>query len=156
MKNLNPTTFAISLALVAGLSFFAGTKYQLSKTVNRFQTAIGTRQQQTGMGQGFNQGSTQGSNDRNRMMGGMRQNIGEIINVDDKSVTIKLIDGSSRIILVNDKTTVSKEAEASKFDLKVGISVAVFGTDNSDGSVTATSVNLNPSFRNQVSPTPTK
>ncbi len=155
MKNLTPTTFALSLALVAGLAFFAGTKYQQTRTISRFQSITGIRQQ-NGNGQGIGQGNFQNSGDRNRMMGGMRQNIGEIISMDDKSVTIKLLDGSSKIILLNDKTTVSKEAEGSKSELKVGGTIAVFGDSNTDGSITAASINLNPAFRNQVTPAPTK
>lgn len=71
---------------------------------------------------------------------------GEIISADDKSVTVKLQDGSSMIVLLTNTTAFNKSAEGSKSDLKVGERVAVFGTENSDGSVTAQNVQLNPMF----------
>lgn len=56
-------------------------------------------------------------------------------------------DGSSKIVLFSDKTEINKAAEATKEDLKVGEKVAVFGTENSDGSVTAQNIQLNPQLR---------
>ena len=44
--------------------------------------------------------------------------------------------------------TISKSVDAPKTDLKVGSKVAVFGTNNSDGSQTATSIELNPRLPN--------
>jgi hypothetical protein len=72
---------------------------------------------------------------------------GEIIAADEKSITVKLQDGSSKIVLLSDKTEINKTASTTKEDLKVGEKVAAFGTENSDGSVTAQSVQLNPRFR---------
>lgn len=66
---------------------------------------------------------------------------------DDKSITVKLQDGSSKIILITDKTVINKAAEATKDDLKGGEKVAVFGEINSDGSVTAQNIQLNPILR---------
>lgn len=63
-------------------------------------------------------------------------------------------DGSSKIVLFSDFTTYNKTSEGSKSDLKVGEKIAVFGTDNSDGSVTAQSVQLNPQLRMTNSQSP--
>lgn len=46
-----------------------------------------------------------------------------------------------------DTLTINKATTATKSDLKTGEKVAVFGTPNSDGSVTAQSIQLNPMFR---------
>lgn len=73
--------------------------------------------------------------------------VGEIISQDSKSITVKLQDGSSKIVLLSDSATVSKTESGSKSDLKDGTTVAVFGTTNSDGSVTAQNIQLNPAFR---------
>lgn len=80
--------------------------------------------------------------------------IGSIISMDDKSITVKLADGSSKIVLFSDATTYSNTVRAAKSDLKVGENVAIFGAANSDGSVTATEIQLNPEFF-RPSPSPT-
>lgn len=64
--------------------------------------------------------------------------------MDDKSITVKLQDGSSKIVLLSNTTAYNKSATGAKSDLKTGEKVAVFGTENSDGSVTARDVQLNP------------
>lgn len=71
---------------------------------------------------------------------------GEIISSDDKSITVKLQDGSSKIVLFSDKTTINKASEGSKDDLKTGEKVVAYGTENSDGSITAANIQLNPMF----------
>jgi ribosomal protein S1 len=79
---------------------------------------------------------------------------GEIIGVDEKSITVKMQDGSSRIVILSEKTEINKAASGTKDDLKVGERVAVFGQENSDGSVTAQNIQLNPMFRGGPTPTP--
>lgn len=79
---------------------------------------------------------------------GNRQTIGEIISLDDKTMTVKMADGSSKIVLLSSTMTINQLADAKVSDLKVGSKVAVFGTNNSDGSQTATSIELNPRMPN--------
>ncbi|MBI2033207.1 MAG: hypothetical protein HYT10_01950 [Candidatus Levybacteria bacterium] len=131
MKN-NMIAIIIVVALVVGAGgFFAGMKYQESKSpAGRF---------------GNFQGARNGNFEQRTQ--GVRPVNGEIISSDDKSITVKLQDGSSKIVLLNDTTTFSKSAEGSKSDLKTGEKVAVFGIENSDGTVTAQNVQLNPQFR---------
>ena len=98
------------------------------------------------------QGGMMGSGQRGfgGRVGGLAQNqgfrpvAGEIVSQDDKSITVKLIDGSSKIVLLSDTTEINKASESSKADLKTGEKVMVFGTTNPDGSVTAKIVQLNP------------
>ena len=128
MKKNLITTIAVALA-VGSVCFFAGMKYQQSKqrTVARqFVGQIGGRQ---GAG-------------ANRL--GFRPVNGEIIAADEKSITVKLQDGSSKIVIVSEITQINKAEQASKEDLKVGGKVAVFGQENSDGSVTAQNIQINP------------
>lgn len=133
MKN-NSVLIMVAVAVLVGAgAFFGGMKYQQSKRQNLAR--------QFGQGQGVRAGQAQG----NRQ--GFRPVNGEIISSDDKSITVKLQDGSSKIVLFSDKTTINKAAEATKDDLKSGEKVMVVGTENSDGSVTAQSIQLNPILR---------
>ncbi len=65
---------------------------------------------------------------------------GEIINQDETSVTVKLSDGSTKIVLVTDQTAYTQASEAAKSSLKVGDQITAFGPQNQDGSVTAQNV----------------
>ena len=135
MKNSIIITIIVAL-VVGGGAFFGGMKYQQSKQPSFMrQGGAGT------------QGIRTGAN--NRIGAGFRPVNGEIISADDKSITVKLQDGSSKIILFSDKTEINKAAEATKDDLKTGEKVAVFGQENSDGSVTAQNIQINPTFFSQ-------
>lgn len=122
-----------------GAGFFGGIKYrnyQIAKTrPTRFMGVRGTNQFGGMMGRG---GVT-----------------GSILSIDANSITVKLADGSSKIVLFSTLTTYSNTVSAVQTDLKVGENVAVAGATNPDGSVTATNVQINPEFgRPQTSPTP--
>ena len=119
----------ILVLIVGGGAFFGGMKYQQSKQPN-------FSRQFAGQGVRMGQGQIQDRAD-------FRPVSGEIISSDEKSITVKLQDGSSKIVLFSEKTVINKAAEATKDDLKVGEKVAVFGQENSDGSVTATQIQLN-------------
>ena len=138
-KNLIITV--LIAVILGGGGFFAGMKYQQSKPP--------TFSRQFGSGQFGNSQRPNGA----RMGGG--QVVGEIITQDDKSITVKLTDNSSKIILLSDTTAINKATEGTKSDLKIGERVAIFGTSNTDGSVTAQNIQLNPSFRGtQATPSP--
>ena len=131
MKN-NILIIVVVVALVVGAGgFFAGMKYQQSKRPSFGQFA---RDGQRGQFQNRN-----GQN--------FRPVSGEIISSDEKSITVKLQDVSSKIVVLSEVTSINKAEQGSKEDLKTGEQVAVFGTENSDGSVTAQNVQLNPQFR---------
>ena len=89
---------------------------------------------------------------------GFRPVAEEIIGSD--SITVKLQDGSSKIVLLSEKTEINKADQAKKDELTVGERVAVFGQENADGSVTAQNIQLNPIMRGGIGadqqPTPTK
>jgi len=122
----------IIVAILMGASgFFAGIKYQQSK-----QPAF-LRQFGAGQGGRTGQGIRQGFRPIN----------GEIISADEKSITVKLQDGSSKIVIVSQNTQINKAEQATKHDLKIGEKVAVFGTENSDGSLTAQNIQINPVLR---------
>jgi formylmethanofuran:tetrahydromethanopterin formyltransferase len=126
MKN-NILIIAILLIIVGAGSFFAGMKYQQSKLLSRggFRQSIPGTQRPTG---------TEAVR-------------GEIISQDEKSITVKLQDNSSKIVLISENTAINKATEGSADDLKTGEQVMIFGQKNSDGSVSATNIQLGSGLR---------
>lgn len=131
MKNINITVIAVAIIGLA-VGFFGGMKYQ------QIKVSQVTAQNRT---EGFN------GQRGNRMGQGIRPVNGEIISQDDKSITVKLPDGSSRIVLLSGSTQINKAEKTTKDDLKIGERVAAFGSENPDGSITAQSIQLNPQLR---------
>lgn len=139
MKNIKSNQLVIGTVLIiitSAAGFFAGTKYQQSKV-----PSFGSGQNMPRFG-GNAGGNIGGNNARTRMGGNIA---GEILSADGKSVTVKLNDGSNKIILISDKTSVNKASSATVSDLKVGEKIAAFGNANTDGSVTAQNIQINPS-----------
>ena len=142
MKNKNMIITILLLIVVASGAFFAGMKYQ-QKKIPSFAGQFAYGQDQR--------------NGLQRFGNGFRPVNGQIIGSDDKSITVKLQDGSSKIVLFSDTTQINKADTATKEDLKEGDTVSVFGTDNSDGSITAQNIQLNPILRlGTPMPTPTQ
>src|SRR3989344_65812 len=93
----------IAITAVSGGSFYGGMKYDQSKVVSDRQARI---QQFSGTGgQRGSRGGAQGAN-----LPADRQGFtsGEIIAKDEKSFTVKLRDGGSKIVFFTDKTPVAK------------------------------------------------
>lgn len=137
-------TIVVAVVVGAG-AFYGGMKYQQSKqSASIRQFAAG----QFGGGQGFRAGA-----------GGNRANLqavmGQIITSANNSITVKLQDGSSKIVLLSSNTVINKAEQATAADLVVGTTVRITGQTNSDGSVTASNIQLNPMVRASPSPSPT-
>lgn len=137
---------AVVLVAVAGGSFYGGMQYQKGDAAEGAQfrggfAEGGMGQRQGGMGAGGTR-MTQG------MGGGFT--MGEIISKDATGITIKMQDGSTKIVLVGESTQVMKSAAGSAADLVVGESVTVTGAADQNGIITAQSVQLRPAGQAQV------
>jgi hypothetical protein len=147
-NNNSLVTTIVVAALVGAGAFYAGMKYQETKQPSFARGGANGLTVRNGQGGATGPG---GANARGRFGGG--QILGDILSQDATSITVKLQDGSSKIVLFNDKTTVNKAEAATTADLKSGEKVAVFGQANNDGSVTATNIQLNPIQRGPVGAT---
>ena len=114
MKNNAILIAIVALVIGGGAGFIGGMKYQESKSPN-FTTG-----QFFGNGGQIREGQRQGGNS-------FRPVAGEIISSDNESLTVKLADGSSKIVILSDKTTINKAEKGQKSDLKDGVNIAVFG-----------------------------
>jgi hypothetical protein len=146
MAKSNQTLIVITFILVTAGAFFGGMKYAESKSAASTANKNGLVGLQNGQGQNFrgqNGGFGRGAN------GGGTS--GEILSMDDKSITVKLRDGGSKIIFFSPSSKITKSVDGAVSDLKVGESIMAAGTANSDGSLTAQTIQLRPNMLNPAS-----
>ena len=70
--------------------------------------------------------------------------VGQITSMDSTSITLQLANGNSEVVFFTTSTPVSEPTTVPVSSLKVGTNVMVAGTSNSDGSVTAQSIQVRP------------
>jgi hypothetical protein len=136
MDKIIPVTVAIAVVCV-GAGFFGGTQYQKAQTQSGFAK----------FANGNYGGSGSRPDDANQIRRGQGNSgfvNGDIIAKDDKSVTVQLRDGGSKIIFYSGSTQISQMAATTADALAVGQSVMAQGTVNTDGSVVAQSIQLRP------------
>lgn len=135
MKSNHIILIVVLIIVVGAIGFYAGIKYQQNQRPAGFAAGRGAGQfRQFGAGQAGGNTNTQAVR-------------GQILSVSGNTMTIKLPDGSSKIVVLPSNVNISKQTAGSASDLKTGSEVMIFGTSNSDGSVTAQMVSLNPIFR---------
>ncbi len=140
----------VGIIIVSGGTFYAGMKYDQTRTANartnggnRFANLTPeerqARVQQFGMGGGMGRG-----------MLGSGFATGEVISKDDKSVTIKLMDGGSKIIFFTGNTGIMKSVSGSSADVIVGQQIVINGSANQDGSVNAQTIQIRSAQNNKT------
>ena len=121
------TIILISHLIAIGVGVYGGMKYGQSKSPlsnlsrQNFQNLSPEQRQQ------LSQGRTGGGTGANFLSG-------EVITKDEQSLTLKMSDGSSKIVFFSDSTQISKTTEGSIGDVEVGKQIMVSGDQNSDGS----------------------
>lgn len=119
-------------------SFFGGMKFAEFHDRSGFPNGMGGPM----MGEPFPFGDSQGQQRGIRSVGGFVT--GEILSLDDESITVKLADGGSKIVFFSEATPVTKSVEGASSDLAVGAQVMTTGSQNDDGSLTAQSIQIIP------------
>lgn len=123
----------VGVLLLVGGAFYGGMQYASRMRQANFQ----------GRGNFFGQAGQVGGGSRMARNGGGFV-AGEILSRDDKSITMKLPDGGSRIVFLSNTTQVMKSTTGSASDLATGEQITVMGTQNSDGSMSAASIQIRP------------
>lgn len=84
----------------------------------------------------------------NRAMGtgatGLGMLIGEVVSQDNQSLTLSIKDSGTKIVFFSSSTQVMETKQVSLSDITVGSSLMVNGKQNTDGSLTAQSIQIRP------------
>ncbi len=148
MKKHFPIIIIIMVVIAAG-AFYGGMVYGKSKNsasqnaFGNFRNMTAGERQQLMQSGGF---AGRGTNGGGNAQGAVNFTSGDIISKDDKSITVKLRDGGSKIIFYSDSTQVMKLASSTAANLQIGETVSANGTANSDGSLTASSIQVRPNL----------
>ena len=141
MKKNVIISFIIVAILFGGGGFYWGVYYQKSQITVPDFFQMDPSQGPRGMGN-INGSTNRGNGPAG--FGGMTR--GEVLSVDGRSVVVKLQEGGSKTIYYSYATTVQKSTSGSISDVQVGETVMVNGSSNSDGSVTAQTIQLVSAF----------
>jgi hypothetical protein len=138
MKKNAKIAYGIIAVIIIGASFYGGTLYGKSQAAPAFQGGNGNFS-----GRGFNRTGMPNASSGARS-GSAGFIAGQIVSKDDKSISVELRDGGSKIVFFSPSTEIQKMASASSSDLAGGANVVVNGSANPDGSITAQSIQIRP------------
>jgi hypothetical protein len=133
-KKIHIISMAILIVIIGGGTFYGGMIFGKNQKPNFQANGIGNFQ-----------GQRTGLTGQNRQVGAGFIN-GDVVLKDNTSITVKSKDGSSKIVFYSDTTEFSKFAQGSINDVKTGDSVMINGKTNSDGSITAQTIQIRPTM----------
>lgn len=125
--NKNIIIGGVAVVVLIGGAFYGGIAYAAYTTPARGQF---TADQFGGM-----RGTRNG-------MGGFTA--GQILSKDAQGVTIKMQDGSTKIVFISANTQITKSVSGTSADLAPDTNITVSGSTNSDGSLTAQMIQIRP------------
>ncbi len=144
MQKKNIIIGSVIIILIAAGSFYGGMAYEKKQVASSSNTRnLSSGQQRQFAGNGammFRSGNGQNAGFAN----------GEVISKDDKGLTIKMRDGSTKLVFFSSSTKFQKSSDGSVSDVETGKTVLVTGQAGSDGSITAQTVQIGDVLR----PTP--
>jgi hypothetical protein len=132
----------IAISMVIG--FLGGYVYRDKKVIKFVGGMVDENRQFVGRGQG-------GTGVVGQMRLGFRPTSGEVLEINDKTLTLKTENGS-KVIVLSDTTTINKPTTIDKTEIKVGTKLSVFGQESSDGTINANMIQL--VFDKQAQATP--
>lgn len=138
MKNLPVIVVAVSV-IAGGVGFFGGMQYQKSNTVAQGpggQMRDGSFGERPDGAVGMNGGVP------GMAGGGVTPVSGEIVDVDDSSITVQTRDGGNKIVIYSGSTTVNTTTEGSAADLVAGEEIMVIGTEGDNDTITAETISI--------------
>ncbi|HVN26657.1 MAG TPA: DUF5666 domain-containing protein [Candidatus Paceibacterota bacterium] len=129
MKKIWVVVIAVACA---GVAFFGVTMYGKSMTATGGRSGFGAFASST---RAFGRGTGTAG-------GGFA--MGQIVAADAESITVQLPNGNSEVVFYSSSTQIEKPTLVSSSALTNGEQVVVTGSQNSDGSVTAQSIQVRP------------
>ncbi len=136
--------------IVVVIGFYGGIAYQSSKSDNKNISNGGfdrqammnlSAEERSAMfeGQAGDINHTVGAG---MMRGGEGMTVGKILETSNTTITVDLGDEGSQLVLISDKTVISKPAEVTIDELEAGDDIFVDGETNDDGSIIADTIQV--------------
>lgn len=135
MKSILDKKYIVRVAicvLVIGLSFWAGRAYTMKQMKKVLRDGILAAQRQDG-----NRSQPLDPIGKNGMLVS-----GEIISKDEKSVTLKISNGTERVVFFSPATHIKKTLTGKQSDFTIGTILTVLGSNDSTGTFNATTIQI--------------
>ena len=143
-KMISPMVAGVITIGSIGVGFGGGVWYQKTQVASNMRGGRFTQMTGVNNRPGAPVGGAQSGIPNGNAMMGRGAVTGEITAKDDKSITVKMADGSSKIVILSSDTKYTETSDATLDKVAVGTKIAVFGSTGSDGTTTAATIEINP------------